>query len=60
MVQHPYPEIKEVVGMATHKALPHTARVSSVEKKGGQVVMGPQQPRPKLQTQVPSAPPRGK
>jgi hypothetical protein len=38
----------------------HFGRASSTEKKGGQVVMGPQQPRPKPQPQIPAAPPRGK
>jgi hypothetical protein len=57
----PYPAGVEVVDVATDKAIRHTSRTSSsYEKKGGQVVMGPQQPRPKTQTQIPTAPPRGK
>ena len=47
--------------MASDKAIrPHGRSSNSYEKKGGQVVMGPQQPRPKIQTQIPAAPPRGK
>lgn len=34
-------------------------RPSTVAKKGGQVLMGPQQPRPQVQTRIPGAPPRG-
>ncbi len=47
--------------MVAHKAIrPDSRPGSSYEKKGGQVVMGPQQPRPTTQTQPPTAPPRGK
>lgn len=36
-----------------------TQHQRGVPMKGGQMVMGPQQPRPKVQARVPSAPPRG-
>lgn len=32
---------------------------STVPQKGGQRLMGPQQPRPRVQDRIPSAPPRG-
>lgn len=31
----------------------------NVPRHGGQVVMGPQQPRPQVQDHIPAAPPRG-
>lgn len=37
-----------------------TPRGSSLEKKGGQVLMGPRQPKPQVQPRVPPPPPRGR
>lgn len=37
-----------------------TLRESGFEKKGGQVLMGPRQPKPPVQKHVPPPPPRGK
>lgn len=50
-----------MVSVAADKVVRQAARTGGgYEKRGGQVVMGPQQPRPKPQAHIPPAPPRGK
>lgn len=51
-------EISEPTAVRARKSVTGRWMSSSVVKKGGQVVMGPQQPRPKIQDQPPAPPPR--
>ena len=46
--------------MATQESKGSVPSGSSFEKKGGQVLMGPRQPKPPVMTKIPPPPPRGK
>lgn len=46
--------------MATQDPGSSLPRSSGYEKRGGQVLMGPRQPRPPVMDKIPAPPPRGK